>query len=280
MPRSIVEGNLEGEGYKLRCAVLNNGTQVITQGSLKKMLAKIWPNRGTLLENLLPEKRLLRYMDVNSRKIFDMQIKFKNVKGESRLAYKAEIVLALCKVYSAARSADALTHDELYVAKLLRVISAKIAPKGIETTINDVTGYSPFVSLILEQKIKEQKIFPDLYYSEIYRLKKMKQPQGSQRAKWFSQITTKLIYEAMCPELSKILERKNPIINKKTGMRRYRHHQFLDPVRLNNHLNKIIGLMLGSDDWKGFMLLFEKMCQRSNEYTLALNTRANLRLVK
>jgi hypothetical protein len=279
MPRSIVEGNLGDAGYKLRCAVLNDGTQVITQGSLKKMLANIWPNRGTLLENLLPEKRLLRYMDVNSRKIFDMQIRFKNLKDEPRLGYKAEILLALYKVYSAARSADALTRDELYVAKLLRVISEKIAPKGIEATINDVTGYSPFVTLILEQKTKEQKIFPDLYYSEIYRLKEMKQSKGSQRGKWFSQITTNLIYEPLCPGLSKVLGRKNPI-NKKTGMRRYRHHQFLDPVRLNNHLNQIIGLMLGSDDWEGFMLLFEKMCQRSNEYTLALNTRVNLRLVK
>lgn len=281
IPRATHDGSLEIAGRRLECAVLEDGTRVLSRIGFLRAIGRKGKAKGgrqydeefglpvfLTAENLKPF--IPRELNENSN-----PVPFISDKGGKSLGYRAELLPLVCNVFIDAHEAGALSKNQEHIAEACKLLIRGFAVVGINALVDEATGYQEIrdrraLQKILEMYISKEllkwaKRFPNEFYQEMFRLKGW-QYEGMQVAKphVVGHYTNNIVYDRLAPSVLEELRKLNPTDDK--GRRKHKHHQWLSPdvghPKLRDHLNGVIALMKASRDWAEFMRMLNRVYKK------------------
>ncbi|HMH21348.1 MAG TPA: P63C domain-containing protein [Puia sp.] len=279
--RATHEGKLTIGELEIPCAVLADGTRLLTQGGFLKAIGRSrTPKAGTgggvaeipffiSASNLKPfiDKELL---------LSTTPILFTTNKGVKAWGYRADLLPRVCEVYLKAKDEDAILASQQQIVRHCEILVRGLAHIGIISLVDEATGYQYtrekdelqkiLKAYIAEELLPWQKTFPDIYYREIFRLNgwDFTVPSIKKRPGVVGTWTNKIVYEQLPKGVLKELKDNTP--KSPSGNYTARFFQSLTPdvgnSHLQNQLNSVITLMQVSDNWKSFIIQFNKLVDR------------------
>lgn len=290
MSDKIIKAPYNGEikigDITVACAVLEDGTRVITQYDFYKAIGrsgKPAKGRGSSIEKVAPFLALNNLKPYVDKDLEDSTkpIKFITPKGGSAWGYKAEILPKVCEVYLKARDDKALLESQEKFAVACDIIMRGLAHIGIIALIDEATGFQAnrakdALSQILEAFISKEliqwvKTFPDDFYKEMFRLKGWRfNPLSVKRPSVVGHLTNNLVYERIAPGVLEELKTKNP--KDEQGRRKNRHFQWLTSdighPKLKEHLSAVVALMKAFTKWDDFQRAINRALPKQTELPL------------
>ncbi len=276
MKKAINQGILKIGEKELDCAVLEDGTRVISRNAIFRAFGRTKRGRAKYevrvpnMPSFLDAKNLLPHISEELRSGL-ISIEYRNIKGKPTTGYNATILPLICDAYLAAREAGELTKKQLPLAAVSEVLVRSFSKIGIIALIDEVTGYQYVrdrdeLNKILEAYISKELLpwtrrFPNEFYQQLFRVWGWKySPLSVKRPQYVGKLTNKLIYEKLPPGVLDELKRKNPVVE--AGRRKHKHHQFLTEDVGNPHLEKqlvsVTTLLRVSPNRRNFERLFER----------------------
>lgn len=283
------EGHLRIIDKILPCAVLEDGTRVISDNSVFVAFNRTQrgaPRGGVSkkqrnLPSFIDANNLQPYMDKDFLGLAQL-IEYLDKNNRVRKGYKAEILPALCDVYLQARNNNKLVKSQLKLADISEIMVRSLAKIGITALIDEATGYQNVRSeealqVILEKYLLKEfapwsKKFPDDFYIEMFRLKKwdINQSSFTKRPSVVGTYTNNIVYDRLAPHIRKELENLNPKDIK--GNRKSKHHQFLTEdighPALSQHLHTVIHFMKAATGWEDFKRMLQQAFPKKHEQIL------------
>lgn len=282
--KSLHEGSVHIGDKELACAVLNDGTRVISRNAIFRAFGRT--KRGRALNEKRGEPNMPSFIDAKNLQPFvneDLREGLKRIdytekNGKPDSGYNALIIPMLCKVYLDAREAGKLTKSQLVLARASEILLIGLSNVGIIALVDEATGYQyererQELQAILQLYIAKellpwQKRFPDAFYKEIFRLNGWDYTVSSikKRPGVVGNWTNTLIYKQLPKGVLEVLKKVTPKTT--TGSYKARFHQSLTEdvgnPDLQSQIYKIIGIMNISDNWKDFIRNFNKMVARKS----------------
>lgn len=269
--RATHSGILNIGGQDLECAVLDDGTRVLSGTAVFKAFGR--KRRGVRSTSAKTDTgiKLPGFVDANNLKPFINQalmaritpVEFTTQSGQVLSGYECGVLPAVCEVYLRARDNDALTPNQIKLAIASDALVRSLAQVGISALIDEATGFQydrekKALQDLLQQYLAKElqpwaKAFPDEFYQEMFRLKGWDFPIVN-RPGIVGTYTNDLIYERLAPGVLEELEKRNP--KKETGRRKSAHHQHLTPdlgtPALKQHISHVTVIMKSHENWDGF----------------------------
>ncbi len=271
-------GQLEIAGKELGCAVLEDGTRVLTATAIYKAFGR--SRRGKDRDDqgraLLP-----RFVEAKSLKPFidaafdggqqDLTISYRSkIGGNTYEGYKAEILPILCEAILQANDSGEISEQQRDLVDASSILIRSFAKVGIIALIDEATGYQEereFNELqkILSMYISEEllpfvKTFHDEFYIQMFRLRGWDY-RGKYKTPYAGVLTNYLVYERLPIGVLDELRRLNPILRDR-GYRRHRLYQRLSREQGYRHLQTQIAtvttMMRGFDNWNEFDKAFRR----------------------
>ncbi|MFN8995468.1 MAG: P63C domain-containing protein, partial [Pseudomonadota bacterium] len=192
--------------------------------------------------------------------------------------YDHSILVAVCKVWLAARAAGALQKQQLAKAQYAEALTLALADTGVAALIDEATGYQDdrakdalakiFATFLAKERQKWALTFPIDFYREIYRLRGWKfEPWNTKRPSVVAAWTDDFVYDRLAPGLTEELRTKNPVSD--SGRRTHKHHQWFNPDRghpkLKEHISGVIALLRAAEDWPSFKRGLERAYPKFNQ---------------
>ena len=146
-PKATHQGTLIIGDKKLKCAVLNDGTRIISRNAIFRAFGRT--KRGRKKDEI----RVLNmptFMDANNLQPFISEglrgvlkpLEYTSLQGKDAEGYKAEILPLVCDMYLSARETPgALTKSQLPLAAVSEVIVRSLSKVGITALVDEATGY-------------------------------------------------------------------------------------------------------------------------------------------
>lgn len=268
-PRALFEGTLQiSENVCIPCAVLDDGTRLLTQQGFLKALGRARSakgGQGSTHGNVIPflaAKNLQPYISEELKRISEPVI-FKTEKGIKAFGYKAELLPNVCEVYLKVRDDGKDHQSQSNIVKMCDIIMRGLAHIGIIALVDEATGYQEVRDRLALQKILKKfidgklyewtKTFPDEFFKQIFRLKKWQWNSGRMPGV-VGRYINDLIYDRITPNLLDELRRNNPKNEK--GNRKHRHHQFftkdIGHPELTGRIYQLLGMARVSKSWEEF----------------------------
>jgi P63C domain len=258
LPKAITEAELKIGDLSIPCAVLEDGTRMLTQWGFYRAIGRSGRPAGGWGSDF---EKMAPFLALNNLKPFvsdelaasTKPVAFRNTRGAKAWGYRAELLPRVCEVYLKAREESALLESQLKFAKTCEILMRGLAHVGIIALIDEVTGYQELrpkdaLQMYLERIIRKElaawaKKFPDEFYENIYKLKGWRWPgMKKNRYSVVAHYTRDLVYERIAPGLLRELENKSP--KKDNGNRTNKFHQWLtddigNPM-LSQHLHSLL----------------------------------------
>lgn len=280
------EGILNLGGISIPCYVLQDGTRVLSGRGLQEALKMVDESEdgkqtaGTRLNRYLNQKSLNPF--IYKGKEPDHFNPIICYKGTQKInGYEATILADICEAFLEARNYIELSTRQRVIADQCEILIRGFARVGITALVDEATGYqyererdalqSILKAYINEELLKWQKLFPDIFYYEIFRLNNWDYTvKGIQKrpgviGKW----TNELIYKQLPKGVLEELKNRTP--KSSEGNYTARFFQSLTPdighPALTAQIYKVIGLMNISKNWNEFKSNFNKMVNRNNGQT-------------
>ncbi len=207
IPKAAHVGVIKLSGIEIPCAVLDDGTRVLSERGVAKALGKI----RDLEPFISPEvkKKLLNPISYSAK------------RGTGVRGIPAALLPEICQIWLSTREKDSLGERQLATAEKAQILMQGFAPAGIVALVDEVTGYQEVrlkdaLQAYLETTIAKElavwaKKIPDEFYENIYKLKGWQWP-GMKKKRFgvVARYTRDLVYERIAPWLLKELEKKNP----------------------------------------------------------------------
>jgi P63C domain len=281
-------GEVKIGNVELPCAVLPDGTRLITQKGIFQAIGRTGQSSGQFSSSGVRGLSLPVFLRAQNLKPFitnelieaSAPIKFKVRTPVGRLndalGFKAEILPLTCQVFIEAFNAGVLSNRQVHIAEKCRSLAKGFAIVGITALIDEATGYQEIrdrkaLQEILDRYLRKDfaawaKRFPDEFYQQIFRLrgwqwKGMKVNRPSAVAGY----TKDLVYARLAPGVLEELEKLNPI---EEGHRRVKHHQYLTVdvghPALQAHLQGVMALMRASTTWDGAKRMVQRAFPKIN----------------
>ena len=295
---AMYEGVLEIGEAKIPCAVLDDGTRVLTQSGMLRALGRSASVKGGLVGDPMPPflsaKNLERFVDADLRSA-TVPVVFKPLAkgamgGARAYGYQAALLPKICEVMLQARDAGVLQRQQLRLAKEAELLMRGLAHVGIVALVDEATGYQEVRDRIALQQIldkyltdefaKWSRVFPDEFYKQLFRLRGVPYPPPGKHRNWrpsyIGHLTNDIVYSRLAPGVLKKLRELNPRVE--SGRRKRLHHQHMtrdygDPA-LKEHLSNVIFLMRGCRDWDDFTRRLKTAAQNGktiNQFEAALS---------
>ncbi len=289
IPTATHIGELTIGELRLPCAVLPDGTRLISQGGVTTAFGPVpggWQHRKRAsdghdggLPSFLVAKSLKNFIPSDLRTMVSSPRKYRDPRGGPlRIGLEATLLPKVCEVWLGARDAHALTKIQIPVAERADILMRGLAHTGIIALVDEATGYqmhraSDALAKILEAFIAKElqawiKTFPTDFYQELFRLRGLEFPRDSvKRPKYFGSLTNDIIYKRLAPGVLDELKRITP----KTEAGHPKHKLFQKLTRnigypkLREHLGSVIAIMKLSDSWKEFMQRLDRLHPRYGE---------------
>lgn len=280
------EGILNLGGISIPCYVLQDGTRVLSGRGMQEALKMVDETEdgkqtaGTRLNRYLNQKSLNPF--IYKDKELDHFNPIICYKGTQKInGYEATILADICEAFLEARKSIELSVRQRIIADQCEILIRAFARVGITALVDEATGYqyererdalqSILKAYINEELLKWQKLFPDVFYYEIFRLNKWDytvkgiQKRPSVIGKW----TNELIYKQLPKGVLEELKSKTP--KSAEGNYTDRFFQSLTPdighPALTAQIYKVIALMNISNNWNEFKSNFNRMVDRNNGQT-------------
>lgn len=269
MQHAIKDGSINLGFTEIPCAVLKDGTRLITTQGVNRALGRANSMGGKGgIENLPAFLNVLTLKPFISKELIASisRIEFRMKKGGKAFGFKAQTLPMICEVFLKARDAGVLVGRQLGHAATAELLMRALAHVGIVALVDEATGFQEFrdkdaLQAVLDKYLSAEaakwaKTFNDSFYLSIFRLKGWN-PSKELRHKpgVVAHITKDLVYRRLAPTLMESLEEKNPVLE--NGRRKYCHHQHLSReqglTHLKGHLFMLEKLMKTSHSWDEFM---------------------------
>lgn len=281
LPKATHTGELKIGSNTIECAVLEDGTRVLTQSSFLRAIGQSHKPAG----QRIGFERMAPFLASNNLKPFinkelassNTKLRFKPPRGGNAVGYKAELLPHVCEVYLQARDADVLVSSQMRTATACEILMRGLAHVGIIALVDEATKYQEIRDrealnqildkYLLAEQARWAKKFPDEFYKEIFRLRQwLWQGMKVNRPSVVGRYTNDCVWDRLAPGLREELERLNP--KNETGSRRARHHQWLTSdvghPALQKHLNGVMALMRASSNWDHFRRLLQRAYPKVN----------------
>lgn len=286
MLKATHQGELDINGFKISCAVLENGERVLVNRSLAnafgiKGSGAYWQKKREQRSAALPEylsaNYLQPYITEEHRSTLYNTTSYINVQGVETEGVDASFLSDICDIYVKAGQKGAFKNSPNIPENAYNLLLA-LSKVAITALVDEATGYQydrekDELQKILKAYISEelmpwQKRFPDIFYKELFRLngwdftvngiKKRPGVVGT----W----TNKLIYEQLPKDVLKSLKENTP--KSEAGNYTARLFQSLtadigDP-HLTAQINQIVTLFMLSDNMKDMWSKFERLKLRQS----------------
>lgn len=273
-------GELPLAGSIIQCAVLEDGTRVISRNAIFRAFGRTKRGRARD-ENRVPN--MPSFADARNIQPFVESyvegglttLVYKDLKGRVKAGYNALVLPQLCDVYLEARKQGLLTKSQQSLAIAAEILARSLSKVGIIALVDEATGYQEVRDRVALQEILNKYIgkelarwvntFPQEFYKEIFRLKKWTfDPDSSRRPVLMATITIDLVYRRLAPGVLAKLQELSPRDDR--GRRKHKLFQWLsDDVghpALRDHLSNIIFLAKSQDDWESFRYAVDRAAPR------------------
>lgn len=277
IPRATHEGPLKIGAITIDCAVLPDGTRLLSRASFVRAMGRTGKVKGGLKyakESQLPifvaadnlKDFIPNELDGNSGLIHP--VTYKTGRGINAMGYRYELLPLVCNVFLDAKEKDALLPNQEHIAERCKILSRGFAVVGLAALIDEATGYQEVrdkqaLQAILDKYLlaefaKWAKRFPDDFYKQMFRLRNW-QWKGMKvnRPSVVGHYTNDIVYDRMVPgsDLRQQLRERNPKDEK--GNKEAKDHQLFTPdlgiPHLDMHIYAVTGLMRASATWDQFM---------------------------
>jgi hypothetical protein len=283
IPRATHVGALKIGDLSIPCAVLEDGTRLLTQWGFYRAIGRSgrpaagW---GSDVEKMAPFLALDNLKPYVSNVIEDSKPVLFRPPRRGRIAwgYRADLLPKVCEVYLRAREDAVLLRSQLKFAKACEILARGLAHVGIIALIDEATGYQDdrakdALARILEKFIAKElrpyvRTFPTDFYKEMFRLRKWKWPDlpADQRKRpiLVGNLTDNVVYDRLAPGVKQRL--KELIGRDESGRLKHKMFQRLteeigDP-KLREHLASVVALMKAADDWPQFVTMIDRALPR------------------
>jgi hypothetical protein len=260
----------------LPCAVLEDGTRVLTQGGFLTAIGRRGKPKNTYQETpsgsvtkvpvFLAAENLRDFVSDELRKdATPVAFRLRGEKGKA-WGYRADLLPKVCTVYLRARDAKTLLENQLPIASACDILIRGFAQIGIIALVDEATGYqrdraADALAKILEAFIAKElqpwvKTFPSDYYEQLFRLRGLDYPQYTvKRPQYFGVLTNDIVYKRLAPGV--LNELKNGIPRNEDGRPTAKYFQKLTTnvgyPKLREHLGSVVTIMKLSNDYRDFM---------------------------
>lgn len=277
VPEATHIGELQIGNLALPCAVLPDGTRVISQGGVATAFGPVtggWQMRKRAADEnagdlppFLVAGSLKPYISSELRALVSSPRKYRDPRGGPvRQGIEASLLPKICEVWLQARDADALTKIQIPVAERANILMRGLAHTGIIALVDEATGYQrdrarDALATILEAFIAKElqawvKTFPTDYYQEIFRLRGLDYPTDSvKRPQYFGVLTNDIVYKRLAPGVLEELKRVTP--KSESGRPKAKYFQSLTSntgyPKLREHLGSVVTIMKLSNSWDDFI---------------------------
>jgi hypothetical protein len=246
------------------CAVLNDGTRVISQRGLASGLGGGTPSSRR--PEISDDDKTPPFLTAHSLKPYisdELAAKLKNpihysnkgpdrARGGGAIAYGINALLLpdILSIWIDAMIAGALHHKQIEFARHAAILQKGLSKVGVVALVDEATGYQAerardeltkiLEAYISEELLKWTKKFPDEFFRQIYRLHGWEYKPGvTQGPRYVGQFINKYIYEKLPPGVLDELRARNPALD---GYRKHKHFQLLTDHTGHPHLD---GLIIG-----------------------------------
>jgi P63C domain-containing protein len=278
LPTAWYTGVVPIGGTTLSCAVLEDGTRILTQSDMMRALGRSRQAKGRAfykgdvnLPAFLTAQNLKDFIP-NDLYVTSSQVEFKLPSGQRAFGYRAELLPQVCEVYLKARDADALHERQMHVARQADMLMRGLANVGIVALVDEATGYQrdraqDALSKILEAFIAKDlqpwvPTFPQDYYAELFRLRGLAFPHDKvKRPQYFGHLTNDIIYDRLAPGVKDELKKTTP--KAPSGRHSHQLHRRLTPdlghPKLREHMASVVTIMKLSDDYDDFHAKLDRL---------------------
>jgi hypothetical protein len=289
--RATHEGPLEIAAHVLPCAVLEDGTRVLSRFGFMQAIGRTGKAKGGRRYD--EESKVPVFLTAENLKPFVTQELLDNSKaipfrplggGGIAMGYRAELLTQVCNVFINAKFAGVLKANQEHIALRCKILSQGFALVGITALIDEATGYQDVrardaLAKILEAFVTKElrrwvSTFPPEYYKELFRLRGWQYPtlpQSQQRRPMMAgKITNDIVYARLAPGVRQELHRLTPRDEK--GRLKHKLFQRLTErvghPKLREHLASVVTLMRASDNWADFMKMLDRALPKYADMTL------------
>lgn len=282
LPRATHTGPLKVGDIEFDCAVLEDGTRVISETRFMASMGmyrsgalsvrrKVEDHPGVPL--FLAHKNIRPYAEQHLGGDDYSLVRYVTPTGSVANGIKAEMIPKVCEVWIDAERAGVLGKHQQTVARKADVLLRGLAHVGIVALVDEATGYQDIraknaLAKILEAFVSKElrkwvSTFPVDYYKQMYRLNdwewNLSADQGK-RPQVIGRWTNDIVYDRIAPGLRQELHRLTPRGEK--GRLKHKLFQRLTEQvghpKLLEHLASVVALMKAADDWDQFMRMLDR----------------------
>lgn len=257
LPRATHKGSFKEDfGIDVDCYVLNDEarTAVISQRGMGEALGL--GKSGSRLPRFVEGKAISTFVGPELREKVEQPVIFQaQVGGPETLTqvhgYDVTILIDLCKAITKAEAEGKLFPHQANVARQAHVILNASAKAGIKGLVYALSGYdatreetiAAFKLFVQDEAREYEKEFPDLLYSEWYRLYDLPKPERNKPWK-FKHLTVDQVYRPLARSNGKILQLTRE--KRESAKSRWKRlHEFLSEIgvkALRTHLGQLLGI--------------------------------------
>lgn len=268
-------GELHIGDLAIACAVLPDGTRVLSQRSVGRALGRAsggadWKRQDESAAGKLPyflaAKNINRFISKELMVAATLPIEYRHSQGGGVAhGIPASALPQICDVWLKAKDAGALSPSQLAIAKRADILMRGLAHIGIVALVDEATGFQKdrardALAQILEAFVAKElqpyvKTFPADYYEQLFRLYNLPYPpvgNRSWRPSFFGNVTNEVVYARLAPELLPELKRAASKAEKKAKLHQWLTQEMGHP-KLKEHLASIVTIMKLSLSPKDFM---------------------------
>lgn len=264
------------------CYVLEDGTRVFSGRGIQKALGS-QSSSGTWLTSFVNNDIIANYLTAETLANFNNPIKFirPTASGSQSNTYGYEVTLLVDLCDAVIQAKNNREDIDINIAKSAEIIIRAVAKVGIIALVDEATGYQyerekDALQVVLQAYISEelqkwQKMFPDVFYYEIFRLNGWDFTVSGikRRPSVIGTWTNELIYKQLPKGVIDELKAKTP--KSVEGNYTARFFQSLTPdighPALTAQIYKVVGIMNISKNWTEFKANFNRMVDRNNGQT-------------
>ena len=274
--RATHSGELKVGNLVIPCAVLEDGTRVLTQWGFYRAIGRSGrpaAGRGSSIEKVAPFLALDNLKPYVSRELADSTkpIGFRLRSGKFAYGYRADLLPKVCEVYLKARDDNKLLKSQNKFAMACDLLMRGLAHVGLIALVDEATGFQDArardaLAKLLEAFVAKElrkwvRTFPVDYFKELCRLRRVPFPTDKFRLpSYFGHLTNDIVYDRLAPGVRAELKRLTPR-NEKGRLKNKLFQLLTDDVghpKLREHLASTVALMRASDDWNGFLTLLNR----------------------
>ncbi len=279
LPRATHTGPWRVDGMEIPCAVLDDGTRLLTQEGFLTAIGRAGKAKGGEGAATAGVDRMPAFLAAGNLKPFISEqliestrpIQFLLPSGVRAFGYRAELLADVCWVFINAQLEGKLVAKQEHVAERCKMLARAFGKVGIIALVDEATGYQADrerdeLQRILDQYIVEEmrpwvRTFPAEFFKQVYRLHGWVYRAGDTKTpRYVGKFIDRYIYKPLPPGVRDELRNRNPIVN---GRRKHKHFMFLTEDTGMPHLEEqvrvVTVLMKGADNKPAYERAFRRV---------------------